>query len=48
MEFEVIGTISDIEIIAVGKTIRELGRAAPRLWIRPLEETQGARLGPPG
>ena len=26
MEFEVIGTISDIEIIAVGKTIRELGR----------------------
>ena len=26
MEFEVIGTISDIEIIAVGKSIRELGR----------------------
>lgn len=26
MEFEVIGTISDIEIIAVGKSIREIGR----------------------
>jgi hypothetical protein len=32
MNFEVISEITEIEIIAVGRKIRELARFAPKVW----------------
>lgn len=32
MTFEIISEITEIEIIAVGRKIRDLGRFAPKIW----------------
>ena len=43
MEFEILGDITDIETIAVGKAIRELPRLRATIWDRALEKAEGGR-----
>ena len=43
MDFEILGEISDVETIAVGKGIRELSRLRKRYGPRPLAEAEGFR-----
>ena len=41
MDFEVVGEITDVETIAIGKSIRELTPVAARPRRRPLAQAQG-------